>query len=152
MYEIPNTDLIAMDESEYLEHFGVKGMRWGHRKAYGHTDSQGRYKNLKRAQKKYDKKASSGEVFAKSWNSAADDAEKKGGLVSRTNSKISALYKKHGVKSVDELPISGLHKYDKIFDDYNTEFKSMRALKVKDILGDRPSEAANTRVNRKNGF
>lgn len=33
MYKIPNTDLIAMDESEYLEHFGVSGMKWGHRKA-----------------------------------------------------------------------------------------------------------------------
>lgn len=32
MYKIPNTDLIAMDESEYLEHFGVTGMKWGHRK------------------------------------------------------------------------------------------------------------------------
>lgn len=32
MYKIPNTDLIAMDESEYLEHFGTKGMKWGHRK------------------------------------------------------------------------------------------------------------------------
>lgn len=38
MYHIPNTDLIAMDESEYLEHFGIKGMRWGHRKQRISTD------------------------------------------------------------------------------------------------------------------
>lgn len=152
MYKIPNTDLIAMDESEYLEHFGIPGMKWGHRKEYGRTDSQGRYKNLKRAQKKYDKKASSAKVFVKAWNSSADEAEKEGGLVSRTNSKIDKLFKEHGIDSIEKLPASDLYKYNKILDDHETEFKNMRALKVKDILGDRPSEAANTRVNRKNGF
>ena len=152
MYELEGTDFVAMTESEYLEHFGVPGMKWGHRKAYGRTDSQGRYKNLKRAQKKYDKKASSREVYVKSWNSAAEEAEKPGGLISKTNSKIDKLLEENGVKSVEDLPISGLDKYNKIFDDYDTEFKNMRSLKIKDILGDRPSEAADTRVNRKNRF
>lgn len=33
MYELEGTDFVAMTESEYLEHFGVPGMKWGHRKA-----------------------------------------------------------------------------------------------------------------------
>lgn len=41
MYKIPNTDLIAMDESEYLEHFGIPGMKWGHRKASGSKAQNG---------------------------------------------------------------------------------------------------------------
>ena len=32
MYELEGTDFVAMTESEYLEHFGVPGMKWGHRK------------------------------------------------------------------------------------------------------------------------
>ena len=152
MYKIPNTDLIAMDESEYLEHFGIKGMKWGNRKEYGRTDSQGRYKNLKRAQKKYDRKAASTGLFVKSWNSAAEEVEKKGGLISKTNSKVDKLFKEHGVKSVEDLPVSGIKKYNKIFDDYETEFKKIQSLKTKEILGDKPSEAADTIINRMHGF
>ena len=51
MYEIPNTDLIAMDESEYLEHFGIKGMRWGHRKASGSKAQKSATKNQVRSAK-----------------------------------------------------------------------------------------------------
>lgn len=32
MYELEGTDFVAMTESEYLEHFGVPGMKWGRRK------------------------------------------------------------------------------------------------------------------------
>lgn len=42
MYHIPNTDLIAMDESEYLEHFGVTGMKWGVRKQKDKINSKDR--------------------------------------------------------------------------------------------------------------
>jgi len=42
MYKIPNTDLIAMDESEYIEHFGVKGMKWGVRKKKDKINSKDR--------------------------------------------------------------------------------------------------------------
>lgn len=42
MYHIPNTDLIAMDESKYLEHFGVTGMKWGVRKQKDKINSKDR--------------------------------------------------------------------------------------------------------------
>ena len=32
MYEIKGTNFVAMDQDEYLEHFGIPGMKWGHRK------------------------------------------------------------------------------------------------------------------------
>ena len=32
MYELEGTEFVAMTESEYLEHFGVPGMKWGRRK------------------------------------------------------------------------------------------------------------------------
>lgn len=42
MYKIPDTDLIAMDESEYIEHFGVTGMKWGVRKQKDKINSKDR--------------------------------------------------------------------------------------------------------------
>ena len=33
MYDVKGTNFIAMDQDEYLEHFGTKGMHWGHRKS-----------------------------------------------------------------------------------------------------------------------
>ena len=33
MYDVEGTNFVAMDQDEYLEHFGTKGMRWGHRKS-----------------------------------------------------------------------------------------------------------------------
>ena len=33
MYEIKGTNFIAMDQDEFLEHYGIAGMRWGHRKS-----------------------------------------------------------------------------------------------------------------------
>ena len=58
MYKIPNTDLIAMDESEYLEHYGVKGMRWGHRKALESTERNGVTKDQVKSAKSRMKDAS----------------------------------------------------------------------------------------------
>ena len=40
MYDVEGTNFVAMDQDEYLEHFGVKGMRWGHRKAKDDTSNK----------------------------------------------------------------------------------------------------------------
>ena len=55
MYELEGTDFVAMTESEYLEHFGVPGMKWGHRKsrakAAEHKADKKAYRYAKKAKK-----------------------------------------------------------------------------------------------------
>jgi hypothetical protein len=58
MYELEGTDFVAMTESEYLEHFGVPGMKWGVRKSKAeraeHSANKKAYKKAKRAKKASD--------------------------------------------------------------------------------------------------
>lgn len=151
MYEIEGTNFIAMDQDEFLEHYGVGGMRWGHRKSkFGSQSKDGSFKNLKKAQKKYDKKANSAKVYVKAWNSAANEAEKKGGLLDQTNSKLEDLYKSYERKGRKrEEAFDGPEAQD-LMEEYDKVFSQIRDTKVSDILGPRPSKASNTRLNRKN--
>jgi len=111
-------------------------MKWGQRRA------DGSYKNLGRAQNKYDRTVSRN--FIKIHNAVADDVNSgRSDLIPRTNKKIAAVLKKSGHTTIDSLLDSGNEKHIRAYDDVmNTYFVDSAALmktKVKDLYGERPS-------------
>lgn len=121
-------------EPDVLKHYGVPGMKWGVRRA------DGSYKNLGRAQKKYDKELSKTKSYIKVHNAAAQDVNSgKSPLIRNTNKKLATLLKREGVKSIDAIRSeSGLKAYDKIVADYDRQFGSLMQKKVVEIFGERP--------------
>ena len=53
MYELEGTEFVAMTESEYLEHFGVPGMKWGVRRAQKKAAHAANKKAFKAAKKEW---------------------------------------------------------------------------------------------------
>lgn len=118
---------------DFLEHSGVKGMKWGRRKA------NGAYRNLSKAQSKYDR------TVSKNWwranNLAADDVNSgRNNLLAKSNSKISRILKKEGVTRIDAIQSStGMRAYDKVIREHQEAFNALLQTKVVDLYGERPS-------------
>lgn len=64
---------------EYLMHYGIKGMRWGVRKAREHNDAKRLEKHFNRAQKKYNKLIAKTDITKRANNAYADRALLRGG-------------------------------------------------------------------------
>lgn len=60
-----------LDEQDILEHFGVKGMKWGVRKDKGHEGERAKTKKIARLDRKFERKTSSFNMFIDIHNEAA---------------------------------------------------------------------------------
>ena len=104
-----------------LRHYGVKGMKWGRRRAV-----KKQTKALQKSQKKYDEDVKTN--WYKAYNKAAE----------RSNAfLIPALNKKYkGVNFNDPKNSSIRDKYEK---EYADKFNTMYKQELKTLFGDRPA-------------
>jgi hypothetical protein len=66
-----------MNEVEdILEHFGVKGMKWGVRRDRGHEGERARNRSIARADKKFEKRSAKDRTFRKLHHQAVKEADK----------------------------------------------------------------------------
>lgn len=119
---------------DFLAHHGVKGMKWGRRKA------DGSYKNLQKAQKNYDAYVSNVRRRVKALNAVADDVNSgRNPLIRNTNKKISSLLNKMGATKIADLQGEGRVKYDRIINDYFQKSNDLFSVKIVELYGERPS-------------
>jgi hypothetical protein len=108
------------NESEYLQHFGILGMHWGHRKAQSAASvartkkhlAKKKAKELIKAQKKWDDDVKVN--WYKAYNKAADYSNEY--IIPTINKK----YEKYDFSKVDNDP-----KIKKVFDKYNKEYEDL---------------------------
>ena len=112
MYDVKGTNFVAMDQDEYLEHFGTKGMKWGHRKASGSNARNGVTKDQVKSAKSRMKAAS--KTTTSKYEKAAGDYYniKRQFKGKSTRSNISAsriqMYKNSGASFLKRAAIAGI--------------------------------------------
>lgn len=87
----PDRDLGAVILEDFLEHYGVQGMKWGVRKDKGHEGESVRTKKLPKLDKKWEKKALSSSNIIKMQNAVADKLNAPNGGLNKVNN--SAKYR-----------------------------------------------------------
>ena len=126
---------MADDVDTFLEHFGVKGMKWGVRKA---DDSSSRStaraaKNAEKADRKWDKQYSSSKFRIAMYNDVAD----------QINAKLGSLNAKYEGKDIRDWSKGDGAKYIK---EYQAMALSAAENSRKKLLPDSPSGKYTTRV------
>jgi hypothetical protein len=93
-------DYYAIERSpDYLEHYGIKGMKWGIRKAIESGNSRALSRQYRKAQKKLaklEKQAANGKKYAKRAAALGVGAAAAGGLAAAGTAGVSRLVRKAG--------------------------------------------------------
>lgn len=125
---------------DFIEHYGVPGMKWGVRKSrqelrgYGTSSNQSRRarkseKKVAKAQKRYDRKLKKN--WASAYNSAADYANQE--LIPKINKK----YEKYDFSDLNTP--SKKRAYDRYINEYTDSFNKRYDEIVIEMFGKRPS-------------
>lgn len=121
------TGFMNSNVDEFLAHAGVKGMKWGKRKAVESAPLSG--KKLAKAQKKYDKKVKKN--WVKTYNETAAYANDV--LIPKINKKYAGV----DFSNLNDPKIK--KTYDKYVNEYDSMFNKAYDKKVSELFGERPS-------------
>ena len=126
---------MTMLNDDELYHFGVKGMKWGvHRSQHSEGTSPKqkarRAKQIKKAQKKWDKNAR--KHWTEGYNKAVDYSNKN--FVNQLNEK----YKDYDFS--DPTNKKSQKVYKRYVEEYTNGFNSILEKNYREVLGDRPDD------------
>ena len=125
------SEAVHMSETpvSYLEHYGVKGMKWGVRKDKGHEGERATKRAIAKADKKYEKDAKSGTSWVNIHNTFA----------SKMNAELDAFNARHPDADIFNDPDSKASKA------YIKDYERLVDKTVKSMTNDIGTNASGTR-------